>query len=170
MRITKWTKTRDILPILPDKEAWEKVLEAVPPMPLRRPLLSMTVGEVAEIFDDPDTYMALILSERRALKAFGRLKQFNSEVDGISKFIKMYDFKKTQEEEQAARGIVFPTMSQRMLLDCVKFFHLHSMKEAEKVPFADWLTVFQDEASSAKFQRNYSKIIEQKHRLQSKKR
>lgn len=170
MRITKWTKTRDLLALLPDKEAFERVLEAVPPAPLKRPLLSLTVGEIAEIFDDPDTYMALILSERRALKAFGRLKQFNTEMDGISKFIKMYDTKKSQDEEQAARGIVFPTMSQRMLLDCVKFFRLHSMKEAEKVPFADWLTVFQDEASSAKFQRNYSKIIEQKHKLQSKKR
>lgn len=170
MRITKWTKTRDLLALLPDKEAWEKVLEAVPPMSLRRPLLSMTVGEVAEIFDDTDTYMAELLSEKRALKAFGRLKQFNTEMDGISKFIKMYDTKKSQEEEQAARGIVFPNMSQRMLLDCVKFFRLHSMKEAEKVPFADWLTVFQDEASSAKYQRAYSKIIEQKHRLQSKKR
>ena len=169
MRITKWTKTRNILPLL-DKEGLEAVLDAVSPVPLKRPLLSMTVGEVAEIFDDPGTYMALILSERRALKAFGRLKQFNTEVDGISKFIKMYDTKKSQEEEQAARGIVFPTMSQRMLLDCVQFFHLHSMKEAEKVPFADWLTFFQNEASSAKFQRAYSKIIEQKHRLQSKKR
>lgn len=140
----------------------------VPAVPLRKPLLQMTVGEFADILEDETQYIGNILAARKALKAFGRLKQFRTELEMVQKFMKLYDHQPTQEEKAAENGVVFPSFGQRMLIDCVKFFGLHSFKEAEKVPVAEWLTIFQSEASAVLYQRNYNKIMENKQKLKSK--
>ena len=169
MRITKHTKTKNILPLL-TKEALEELLAKVPAVPLRKPLLQMTVGEFATLLNDETQYIADILSARKALKAFGRLKQFRIELEQIQKFMKMYDHQPTQEEKAAEKGVRFPDFGQRMLIDCVKFFGLKSFKEAEKVPVAEWLTIFQSEASSVLYQRNYQRIMEQKQKAKNNKK
>ena len=167
MKIDKHTKTKQILPLL-TKETMEELLQKVPPVPLKKPLLKMTVGEFAGILEDETQYIANILDCRRALKAFGRLKQFRIELEVIQKFMKMYNHTPSQEEKAAENGVVFPSFGQRMLIDCVKFFGLHSFKEAEKVPVSEWLTIFQSEASAVLYQRNYNKIMENKQKLKSK--
>lgn len=169
MRIDKHTKTKRILPLL-TKETLEDLLAKVPAMPLRKPLLQMTVGEFADILEDETQYIANILAARKAFKAFGRLKQFRIELEQIQKFMKLYDHTPSQEEKAAEKGVRFPSFGQRMLIDCVKFFGLHSFKEAEKVPLSEWLTVFQSEASSVLYQRNYQRIMEQKQKLKNNKK
>lgn len=170
MRITRRTKTRDILPLL-TKERLEEVLEQVPEVPLRKPLLSMTVGEFGEIVSDEEGWLLELVKEnRRALVFLGKVKTFRKEMEGISKFLKMFDYKQSQEESAAARGVMFPTLPQKMLLKCAEFFHLTSFEAAEKCKVSDWLLIFQDEASSALYQRNYSKIIEGKQKAKAKKR
>lgn len=166
MQITNKTLTKDILPLL-TKELLEELLEKVPAVPLKKPLLSMTIGEFGAIVEDEETYIVKLLSHRKALKAFGLLKQYRQEIDGISKFFKLYDYQKTQEEKAAAVGIRFPNLGQRMLIDVVKWFHLNSMQEAEKIKISEWLTIWQDEAANALYQRNYSKIIDQKHKAKN---
>lgn len=166
MQITNKTLTRDILPLL-TQDTLKELLEKVPAMPLKKPVLAMTVGEFGEIVEDEDAFVAKLLKHRKALKAFGLLKQYRQEMEALSKFFKLYDTKKTQEETAAAKGIVFPNLAQRMLIDCVRWFHLNSTEEAEKVKFSEWLTLWQDEASSALYQRNYSRILEQKHKVKN---
>ncbi len=167
MRITNRTLTRDILPLL-TQATLKELLEKVPAIPLKKPLLSMTVGEFGEIVDDEDGFVAKLLKHRKALKAFGLLKQYKEEMEAISKFFKLYDVRKTSDESNAAVGIKFPNLGQRMLIDCVKWFHLNSMEEAEKVKLSAWLTMWQNEAANALYQRNYSKILEQKHKAKKK--
>lgn len=167
MIINRKTKTKHVLPLL-TKETLEDLLAKIPAVPLRKPLLQMTVGEFADILEDETQYIANILGCRRALKAFGRLKQFRTELEQIQKFMKLYDHQPTQEEKAAERGVRFPSFGQRMLIDCVKFFGLHSFKEAEKTPVSEWLTIFQSEASAVLYQRNYNKIMENKQKLKSK--
>ena len=163
MKITKRTKTRAVLPLL-TQDTLKELLEKVPAVPLDKPLLSMTVGEFGEIIEDEETYIVKLLKHRKALKAFGLLKQYRQEIEAISKFFKLYDVRKTADESNAAIGVRFPNFGQRMLIDCVKWFHLNKMEDAEKVKLSAWLTMWQDEAANALYQRNYSKILEQKHK------
>lgn len=167
MRITNKTLTRSVLPLLTD-ETFKELLEKVPAVPLKKPLLSMTVGEFGEIVDDEDAFVAKLLKQRKALKAFGMLKQYKQEMEALSKFFKMYEIKRTQEEEAAGKGVLFPNLAQRMLVDVVKYFHLNTMKEAEKVKLSDWLTFWMDEASNMLYQRNYQKLLEQKNKAKRK--
>lgn len=163
MRITNKTLTRDVLPLL-TQATLKELLEKVPAMPLKKPVLAMTVGEFGEIVEDEDAFVAKLLKHRKALKAFGRLKQYKQEIEAISKFFKLYEIKRTQEEEAATKGVVFPNMIQRMLIDVVKWFGLHSTREAEKITVGEWLTFYQDEAANMLYQRNYQKLLEQKHK------
>ena len=163
MKITKRTKTKDVLPLL-TQDTLKELLEKVPAVPLGKPLITLTVGEFGEMVEDEETYIGKLLKHRKALKAFGRLKQYKQEIEAISKFFKLYDIRRTADESNAAIGIKFPNLGQRMLIDCVKWFHLNSMEEAEKVKLSAWLTMWQDEAANALYQRNYSKILEQKHK------
>ena len=166
MKITKRTKTRDVLPLL-TQDTLKELLEKVPAVPLDKPLITLTVGEFGEMVEDEETYIGKLLKHRKALKAFGRLKQYKQEIEAISKFFKLYDIRRTADESNAAIGIKFPNLGQRMLIDCVKWFHLNSMEEAEKVKLSAWLTMWQDEAANALYQRNYSKILEQKHKVKN---
>ena len=162
MKITKRTKTKAVLPLL-TQDTLKELLEKVPAVPLDKPLLSLTVGEFGEIVVDEETYIGKLLKHRKALKAFGLLKQYKQEMEALVKFFKLYETKKTQEETAAAKGIVFPNIAQRMLIDCVKWFNLNNTEAAEKIKVSEWLTMWQDEAANMLYQRNYSKILEQKH-------
>lgn len=162
MRITRKTLTRDILPLL-TQETLKELLEKVPAVPLKKPVLAMTIGEFGEIVDDEDTFVAKLLKHRKAFKAFGLLKQYKQEMEALAKFFKQYEIKRTPEEEAAAKGVLFPNLIQRMIIDCVNWFHLSSTKEAEKVKLSEYLTFWMNEAANMLYQRNFQKLLEQKH-------
>lgn len=167
MIIDRLTKTKDILPLL-TQDTLKELLEKVPAVPLDKPLLSMTVGEFGEMVEDEETHIAKLLKHRKALKAFGLLRQYKQEIEAISKFFKLYDVRRTADESNAAIGIKFPNLGQRMLIDCVKWFHLNSMEEAEKITVGEWLTFWMDEAANMLYQRNYQKLLEQKNKAKRK--
>lgn len=167
MKITHKTKTADILPLLDDNNV-KGFLSQIPAHPLEKSIMSMSILEFSEILADEEAFIKKILDHKRALVAFGRLRSYKEQIEDISKFMKLYDYKKSAEEEQAAKGIVFPDFSMRMLADCVKFFNLHSFDEAEKVKVSEWLAIFQFSASEALFQYRFSKIIEDKTKSNKK--
>lgn len=167
MEITRKTLTKDILPLL-TQATLKELLEKVPAVPLKKPVLAMSIGEFGEIVEDEEIYIAKLLKHRKALKAFGLLKQYKQEIEAISKFFKLYEYHKTQEETAAAKGITFPNLGQRMIIDVVRWFGLHSTKEAEKITVGEWLTFWMDEAANALYQRNYQKLLEQKHNSKRK--
>lgn len=167
MKITRRTRTTDILPLV-NKDNVEDLLSQFPPYPLKKPVSSMTIEEFSQILGDEEGFITKLLSHKKALVAFGRLKQYRDEISGISKFMKLYDHRRSQEEEQAAKGIVFPDMSMRMLADCVRFFGLKSFKEAERCTVSDWLAIFQLEASATLYQLNYNRIMANKQKNKQK--
>ena len=91
-------------------------------------------------------------------------------MEQLNKFIGRFERKSTAEENQAKRGVLFPSLVQRMLIDVTKFFGLKSFDEAEKVKVADWLLVFQNEAATNLFNYNLQKIFEQKAKLKQRKK
>lgn len=127
----------------------------------------MTIGEFSEILLDEQAYIMKILNPRaKVWKAFGQLKSFQRQMREVSNFMKKYEIKQTPEEKQASIGISFPDFCAKMLITVVQFFNLHSFKEAEQIPLADYLVILQDQSSAVKYQRNYSKILEQKSKQQ----
>lgn len=168
IRITNRTKTKDILPLL-NAENIERLLDAVPEYPLETAVLGMKIRDFASILEDEESFISRLLNEKRALIAFGRLKQYRKEIKQFADFIKLYDFKESNEEEQAKKGIVFPNMSMRMMSDCVRFFGLSSFDDAERMKVSDWLAVFQSDAANALYQRRLHDIYQAKSKQKKKK-
>lgn len=161
IKITKRTKTKNILPLL-NESSFNRLLDAVPEYPLETSIFSMRIRQFAEILENETEFISMLLKHKRILVAVGRVKQYKKEVESLSKFLKMYDYKQTYEEKQASHGIVYPSMAQRMLTDCVRFFCLKSFEEAEEKTVSDWLTVFQSDAANALYQRKLHEEFEKK--------
>lgn len=169
MQITKKTKVKEILPFLTE-ERFNSLLEAVEEYPLDKNILSFTVGEFADLTIDEESYIKKILNPKEKVYiAFGKLKSYRNQMKQLADYLKTFELKLTPEEKQASQGIDLPSTAERMLLDCVKFFNLHSMEEAEKIPLSDWLVLLKDSVATARYSRNYSRIIEQKSKTHRKK-
>ena len=170
MKITYKTKTKDVLPLLmfnPEKMEW--LIEQVPEVDYKS-VTSMTVAEFADLTEDEAAYIEKhILSEKRALNAFGKLKSLKRQMDELSKYLKLLSVEQTPDEKAAQRGVKSPTFIQNMMIDLVEFFGLSSFDEAEKRTVAEWIMIFQQKAAEAKVQRNLSKIWEQKNKAKRKK-
>lgn len=170
MKITKRTKVKDITPFL-TTERFNSLLEAVEEYPLETPVLKMTVGQFAELtISEEDFIRELLNPNERVFKAFGRLKSYRNQMTALTKYLEGMQLKLTSDEKLASQNVDMPTTAERMLLDCVKFFHLHSMEEAEKIPISDWLVVLKDQVATAKYSRNYQKILEQRSKSKTKRK
>lgn len=167
IRITWKTRTKDILPYL-NEDNIQSLLDAVPEYPLEKDLLSMKINEFAEILSDENAFVAELTRHRRALVAFGRMKSYKRQMEEFSKIVKKYDFQRRPEETAAAKGIMFPNLAQRMLSDCVRFFHLKSFDEAENMTLSDWLAVFIEDASNTLFERRVSDAYDKKSKMRQK--
>ena len=150
------------------KENIDTLLEKVDEVPLKKPIMNMTINEFGLIIQDEETFVLSFFKKRRLFKAIGLLKSYKRQMTEIANFVKQYDVKQTKEEQAAAIGINFPALYSRILITLVKFFNLKSFKEAGKKKVVDWMTIFQDEASSLKYQKTYSDIISQQQKQKKK--
>jgi len=170
MQITKRTRLKELLPLLADKERIDSVLEQIEEYPLKKDVISMTVGEFSEIVLEEEKFVSgLMRPNERAYKALGRLKNYKRQMKQLLDWIKKFQVKQTQDEKAAAQGIQFPDMCSRMLIVVTEFFHLKSFKEAEDVPLADYLLILQEQSTSIQYQRAYNKLIEMKNKSKQKK-
>lgn len=169
MRITKRTKTAALLPLL-TKEKLDELLEKVEQVPLEKTLMSMTISEFDGVINDEDNFLLSLINDNPvALVFLGKLKSFRTQIDGLNSFFKRLEVKMSPEETAATKGVMFPDIIQKMLLTCCSFFHLKSFEEAESCKVSDYMLIYQNEAASAQYQRNYQKIMEQKQKNKSKK-
>lgn len=168
MKVTRKTLTKSVIPLLTG-DRLQKALEDIPAYPLPKPIIEMTLGEFIEAMDE--TYYARFLRERYAYRALGMIKSYKEEMESIAKMMKRYSVSQTDDERQAAFGIIFPGTAERMLLDVQSRFGLCRLdkapwperlwqRSAEEVSVAEYLIVMKDHGSSAQYQRRYSKIQE----------
>lgn len=168
MKISKKTKVKEVLPLLINSDRIEKLLEDIPQYPLQKDIISMTIGEFSQIVLNEESFIGELLKpNEKVLVAFGRLKTFRKQMENLGKYLEKFNIKQSQDELMAGRGIDFPTSLEKMLITVVQFFGLKSFDEAEKVKVCDYLLILKDNVSNVKFQRNYSKIIEQKSKMKS---
>lgn len=170
MQITKRTRLKELLPLLVVKERVTEILDNIDEYPLKKDIISMTVGEFIEIVTDEDKFIAGLLSPKeRAYKALGRLKNYQRQMKQLMSWIKKFEIKQTPDEKAATLGIEFPDFCSRILITVTDFFHLKSFTEAEKVPLADYLLVLQEQSTSIQYQRAYNKLMEIKQKSKKKK-
>lgn len=161
MDITQKTTVREAAAFL-KKEHIEELMDKVDPYTPKKPVFEMTVGEFIEaldedyakvFFDDPDEYLVI---------AVGRLKAFKRDIENVQKILALNEIKLDADEVQAQAGIVFPTVGENMLVECVEWFHLHSIREAEDVKLTDWLLMKKSKNAGQKYERNLMKVHEAK--------
>lgn len=171
MKITKRTRVKDITPLIRNEETMKRLIESFPPYPLEKNILSMTIGEFCELTIDESGYINRMLDpKQKAYIAFGRLKEYSNQMKVLTKFLEGMSIQMTADEKMASQNVDMPSTAERILLDTVKAYHLHSTKEAEQLPITDWILVLKDSVATAKYSRNYQKILEQKSKMKSKRK
>lgn len=118
----------------------------------------MTVGEFIECLNDD--YLSTFFSNGDDLLvvAIGRIKQFKTEMEQIQKLLALNEIKLSNEEKAAQKGVVFPSFEETMLCECVDYFHLHSLDEAEKIPLSNYLIMKRKNSAESLFERNLNRI------------
>ena len=156
MKITKRTRTKAVLSNLDEKRLEElcKVVER----DKDTSLYAMSVAEFAEVADGT-FFENLFRKEKRLVKAIAKYKAVKEDMEQFGEYLSSLQPPKTKEEKVASEGIDFPSLPERMCIDLVKFFSLHSFDEAEKHTIAEWLVIHKDEATSALYQRRHSEIV-----------
>ena len=156
MNITRHTTTDEVLNVLTSEQV-EQVIAKIPAYPLKVPFYAMTIGDYLKCTMDGQ-YLWTLVADKMAYKTFGRLRQFRSECENLAKYLKRYEVEQSEDERRAAFGVPFPSSTERLLTTCVKYYHLHSTAEAEKLPLSDYIVAYKDQMSDAMYQRNLAKI------------
>jgi hypothetical protein len=79
--------------------------------------------------------------------------------------IQRFELPQTSEEIQAGAGVPEFSLLESMLLFTQKYFSLPSFEAAEQITLSDFLMAKKADYSSRLFERNYTKVMEQKHKL-----
>lgn len=161
MKITNRTLVGEVATIL-NGEHLEKLLEQCPAVELEKPLIGMTVGEFLECLGEDYPYTFFQDNKQRLTVAIGRFKQFKKELEDIQKVLKLNEISTTPEEQAAQNGVVWPTFQEGVLCDCVDWFNLHSLEDAEKLPLTNYLIMKRKKNAESLFERNLNKIYNEK--------
>lgn len=168
MLITKKTKFKDVCPLL-NENNFEKFLSLIPEHPLEKDIISMTIGEFSEIVLNENKYIQNLLKpNEKVLVCCGKLRSFRRQMKNITDYLQKMSIPQSLEEKMAGKDVEAPDFISRMLIDVTKFFNLHSFAEAEQIKVCDYLLILQDQVATAKYNRNYQKIIEQKSKTKKK--
>ena len=159
MKITKKTKTGELLPVLKADDL-DTILCKVIASTKSRNVLNMKIGEYI-IFTNYGLEREL-LSQKKALKFLSLLKSYREQLEGIANYIKSISPSESEDERRASVGVKFPTFEERMLLDVQKELHLTSMEQAEQVPLSTWLLLLKDKCANVNFQKNLNALYKNK--------
>lgn len=122
------------------------------------------LGTVIGFMIDPDSIAEYAYEQEvNTVAAVRKCKAIAEGLQRLAETLKRWDTEPNEEQKRAAKGVEFPTLWQSMLLDTVEFYSLHSTKEAEALPLADWLMVRQAKCAERKFQSNYDIIVRKKY-------
>lgn len=163
MEISNRTTVGEASPFLKG-EHFEHLLEICDPMPLPHPVIKMTVGEFIEALDEHYALDFIKDREELLVVAVGRVKQFRKEMEDVSKILKQNEIKPTTEEISAQRGVIFPSFKESILCDCLEWFNLHSLDEAENIPLSNYLILKRKKSAEALYERNLNKIYTGKNK------
>lgn len=162
------TKTCDVVYLLHTQNI-ETVLKQVPPLPLDKDIVDMTIKEFDDMLSQPLVYIQKMMDDNEmALDFLGKYKTYKSSVEGFFSFHKQFETKQTAEEKQAANGINFPSFSDRMLATLIKYYNLNSIESAANMKVREYLFAFHDQASTSLYQERLQEIVTKKNKNKKK--
>lgn len=157
MKITPKTPTAAILPLLTD-DTLTDLLGKVEGNKASRAAWEMTIGEFGRVVDG--SFISDIAAEEPlALQWLRKVKAVLDSMESLAKYIEAIAVKQTPEEVAAAKGITPTPLAVRMAIDCVGWFHLRSLAEAEECKVGDWLVMYEDNCKAQQVQRNLNQIL-----------
>lgn len=169
MEITRDTTVGEAMPFLNEEYMEELVAsKKVPMVPYGKSILTMTVGQFLECLDKDYAKRFFDDPEKPLVTAVGNLKWFKKQIEDIKKVLELNEFKLSPEEEKAQIGVVFPSFAESVLCECVEWFHLHSLDDAEGVPFSNYLVMRRKHSAEALYERNLNKIYTEKAKRKTK--
>ena len=169
MDITRETTIGDAAPFLEEEHLKQLIDDPRVASVMAVSVFDMTVGEFLEALEPEYAIQKFFWNpEDNLLEAIGKLKNFRQQMDDVQKILQLNEPKLSSEETQAQAGVVFPTYQESMLCDCIEWFHLRSMDEAEALPFSDYLVMKRKKGAEALYERNLNKIYTQKAKQNSK--
>jgi len=165
--ITKTTTIEEVAPFL-KPEHIEALLEKCDTVALTKPIIGFTVGEFLEATDEK--YIMTFFKDPKELvtTAVGRLKQFKKEMEQIQMLLKQNEIKLTPEEQQAQKGVVFPSFQECVLVETMEWFGLHNLNDAEDIPLSNYLVMKRKKNADALFERRLNEIYANKSKTKNK--
>lgn len=147
-------------------DALEHLFEAVEPMDVD--IFSMKVGEVLQCIINPE--MLTAYAEEKfdtVLDKLSFIKGFINKSNVIFNSLNKFNTDVSPEYTQAVLEIGNqPSIGETIITDLVEWYHLHSTKEAEEMPFSDWFIMKKKECYSGAVERRMQSIINRKHEQQ----
>lgn len=163
MDITRETTIGDAAPFLKEEHIQQLLDDPRVVSVMAVSVLDMTVGEFLEALEPEYAIHKFFYNpEDNLLEAIGKLKSLREQMDDIQKILKLNEPTLTSEEKAAQAGVVFPSFEESMLCECIEWFHLHSMDEAEALSFSDYLVMKRKKSAEALFERNLNKVYANK--------
>lgn len=147
----------------------EAVLAKVPPVPLDKPVVEMTVGEFCRVLNGEEE--SRLLKGRRALKVLGQLRQLRDEVKSMTSLLDSLSAQPDANEAMALGSVTIKqTPEECLLLEAADAFGLdrlerrHGRKSllhpaAEDVPLAELIVFRKREAAASQYKRAYHSIL-----------
>lgn len=135
-------------------------------------LFDMSVGDVCQCISSEQAFADWIdnhndwLISRKIAFAKGFIKASEVTFGYFKKFESDGDATFNRAAAEVGGDI---TMAESIILDCVEFYHLHSTKEAEVLPFSDWFMMKRREVINNAVERRYNKYLMKEQEVKSRK-
>lgn len=129
-------------------------------------IVNNTVGEFIMLLrGDEDYIKKFFLKDEEDITVYeycAKLKHLKKEIKRISEHLKNLGTKQTVNEIEAAKGVLFPSFEENILIYCQQKFYLNSLKQAEETLLCDFLLHKKNDMANIKFEKNLRKITEPK--------
>lgn len=131
-------------------------------------IMSMKVKEVLACIINAENLVEYAEENRKTvLDKLAFIKGFMNKSNVIFSSFNKYNNDISPEYSQAVLEIGnSPSIAETIITDLIEWYHLHSTKEAEELPFSDWYIMKRKEAYNGAVERRTQSIINRKHEQQ----
>lgn len=162
MKITKQTLLKDVTSLL-TTEHFEKILDKIEIVDGKyQTIFSFTVGEFLMLLNWQEEFYRRYFEGKENGTVYEyaeKTKHLRSELKTIIDYLKRFDIRQTKEQEQASKGIDFPSFQESVLIFCIEKFNLKSFEEAEKTKVLDFLIMKKHQHAITVYEKNLRRIL-----------
>lgn len=140
------------------KEELDVIDKFVEPMDVN--IMKMSVGDVIRCIMSEKTLAEYVESlDYTVFDKFAFVKGFINKANAVFKSFEQYSTDIPIEYTVVSSNVKGLSTVESIICDCIKFFHLHSTDEAEKLPFGDWYLMKKEQCVSQCIERKYNKMM-----------